>query len=290
METVLNLILVLLTLLDVFLLPGYGLARRFFKTSDLVELFALSLGIGLFCGSILYFTLSAFLHIWLTPALIFGAANVVNLIHLPVFIRDVKALRRTGNLTDPLEPRPKNRNRTLLAVALVVFVLFTVRYNREEFALTCINYPVAYVSGIPMGDGSVANPERNDILTLEMEEREGNVAVIAATPALFEFLGYRLFYALEYLLLFLFAFLLGEQYLKRFGAGIVLAVLLTFTPYLASIQELDQNVNALTASVIMFHLLLGREKRFFWAGLFFGIAFGCRHILLAGGSASSSTP
>lgn len=282
MPIFLKLLLILLAIFNVFFLPGYGLVRRAFKTTDAVELAVLSLGIGFFGGSLLYFTTGALLHLWITPALVLITANIVNLLHLPVFIRDGASLLKWGNLNPPLCPRPRGQAAKLLLLSLIAVFFLLARFDAHEFHLTCINYPVAYVTGIRMGDGTESNPMQNDILSLDMEEREGNVAIMAATIGLFNCLGYRLFFGLENLILFLFAFLLGEAFIKSFRAGLLLSLLFLFNPSLASLTELDQNVNTLAASIIMFYLLLREEPKFFWAGFFFAIAFGCRHIVLPG--------
>lgn len=275
-------LLVLLAVFNVFFLPGYGFVRRFVKSADPIEIAVLSLGVGLLGGSFVYFAVAALLHLWMTPPVILISANVLNVLFLPIFVPDARSWWRSRSAIPSPGARPRRQIRVFCVATGVAAVFLLMRYDANEFHLTCTNYPVAYVTGIPMGDGSDSNPDRNDILRLNMEEREGNVAVIAATPALFPFFGYRLFYALEGLVIFSFAFLLGERTLGTFRSGLVVAVLFLFYPFLASITELDQNMNVLAASLAMFYLLVRQGISPALAGFFFGIAFGCRHIVLPG--------
>ena len=283
-----NSLLVLLTAFDLFFLPGYGLARRFFKTNDCAELISISLALGFLGGSVFYFAIGAFLHLWLTLPMLLCAANVVNVLHVRILLRDASHLIRHGTLGDEFVPRPGRQSRILLLAALVVFCAYFLRYDKESLAFHCMHYPVAYATGIPMGDGTASNPERNDVLALEMEQRLGNPALGAAMPGAFHFLGYRMFYASQRLLIFLFAFLIGETYMTRFRTGrqfrygILLGALMVFHPTLAHLGELDQNMNVLVVTVVMLYLLFRDDPSCFWTGFFFGVAFGCRHIALPG--------
>ena len=282
MSTLLDALVILLVVFDVFLLPGYGIARRFVKTDDAVELSAISLAIGLLCGSALYFIAAGLLHLWLTKPLVLVMANLINLIHLPVIISDIRSWwgRRSAGVA--LFSWPDRRTRWVFSLALVVLALYFVRYDKNSFFLHCANYPVSYSTGLAMGDGSVSNNERNDVLGLPMEEREGNPALVAASPALFQFLGYRVFYALEHLVLFLVAFLLGELLARDYRAGIMLGLLFALHPTLLALVEMDQNVHTMVVSIVALYLMMRTVQNPLLSGVFFGLAFGCRHHMLLG--------
>ncbi len=271
-------VLVGLTWFDAFLLPGHGFVRRWYRDVDGAETVALALAIGTAGVAFTSFVLAALLHVWLTPVIVLGVANAVNLAHLPVWIRDLRRMRTT-------RVAPRALLRALGATAVFVAMpalIFALRYEREEFALTCVNFAPAYATGLRLGDGSLAHWDRNDVLTLDTENQEGNAALIGAFPALFRFLGYRLFYANTSLLSFLLAFVIGRRLGGRGVYGWLFALLLLFNPLVAGIHDTEENLLCMAMLLGALAFLLRPAPSWIAGAAFFGLAFGCRHILLPG--------
>lgn len=270
-----------------FFLPGLGVVRRWYRDADAIESVVLAMAIGTAGVAFTSFVATALLRTWLTPAWVLGVAAVAIAANARVWRDELRSLgwRRSADAPGP-EGDSVNRalavGRQVVLVVLVPLALFSLRYAREEMALTCVNYASAYVTGIRFGDGSFASFERNEVLRLDTENQEGNTVLIAAFPALYQFLGYRLFYAGNLTIGFGLAYLIGRRLGGSGRYGALLAVLLFFNPLVSSIHDNEENLIAMTMLLASLAMLTRERPSWLAAGAFFALAFGCRHILVPG--------
>lgn len=270
-----------------FFLPGLGVVRRWYRDADAVETVVLATAIGSAGVAFTSFVVTALLRTWLTPAWVLGVAALAIAANARVWRDEWRSVVRRRSAAAPAPDagsleRARRARRRIVLVVLLPLALFALRYAREEFALTCVNYASAYVTGIRFGDGSFASHERNEVLRLDTENQEGNTALIAAFPALYRFLGYRLFYASNLTIGFGLAYVIGRRLGGSGRYGALLAVLLFFNPLVASIHDNEENLIAMT--MLLGTLAMATRDRPSWlaSGVFLGLAFGCRHILVPG--------
>ncbi|MBN94469.1 MAG: hypothetical protein CL928_10410 [Deltaproteobacteria bacterium] len=196
-------------------------------------------------------------------------------------------------------------SRSVVVVALAVFVLFLVNYDRSHFHYACINGVVMQAiteeAAPPFdphgadqpfdpndqqdpGHLQVGGPEarapgaRMDLIDSPgTGQRYGTTALIAPVVALFDAFGFRLVYALMPCLAFLFGFRLLRSLLRRSGLALLASVLCVVNPYVLKIVILDENVLAFaTATAALALLVEGRLPLL--AGVALGATLGIRHV------------
>ena len=267
----------------VFLFSGFCVVRRYFPTCRGIEAFGLALATGLFGVSFIAYTSAALSHSWLTPQYLVAVATGLNAAAAVLARREWSALLTSIASTRGLVLLPSRR--TMLAVAAGVVLpglFFAQHYTRSEFALNCVNFSSAYVTGVPPTTRSSLSGERNEILTLEAEEQEGVTPLFVGLPALFGFLGYRLSFAAVRVVILLLAYGLAKRFGGTHRQAIAYAGILLFNSLILDVTGIDQNVLCLATILASLYCLLAPEPRPLLAGIFYAFAWGARHHLLLG--------
>ena len=207
---------------------------------------ALAWGFGLtpfiaFCWVVL-------LEVPLTPWVTLGAAALVTVLALAVFVRRGRqvpeALRHLG--------RPAA---AVLVASALVGVVYLLKYDRSVFFLeSCIHRVV--MQTLRLTDTPI------DILASNADDqRLGNTSVISSFVVLFRGMGFRVLYAFTGVLAALGGYLLGRRATGRRVGGWFGLILLPLNPYVARIPLLDENLLTLAyASLLLPLMLRGRQR------------------------------
>ncbi len=110
--------------------------------------------------------------------------------------------------------------------------------------------------------------------------RLGPTFLIAPFLALFKLSGLRLLHAFCGVLIAAFSFAGGQRFLGRKSLAYLAAVAVALNPLILSIPHIDENVLALAPAAAAFYFLLSPAYSSWAAGAMFGLAVGCRHVLI----------
>ncbi len=175
------------------------------------------------------------------------------------------------------------------AMGSMVALFYWQYYSNAEFLLSLVSYLLrgeaecfymqtfSFVPGLnPDFNGPQVSEAYNIIST------PGNTLFTTTAMAVFGLRSFQVLYVLFALLLFVFTYLLLEQWTDNRLAALLGATFVCLNPYVLSLEVLDRNFIALALSAASFHALFFHRDRVFVHGLLFGLtaAAGLRFLPL----------
>jgi hypothetical protein len=119
---------------------------------------------------------------------------------------------------------------------------------------------------------------RNAFFVWNGGQRHGPTVFVAPFMVLFGFAGFHLVHLFFGLLTAWFGFHLGRSLLDRPALGYLVGAILSLNPAVLSIPLEDENTMSLGLGTAMFYFLFRRRTQWFFAGMFFGLLLGIRHV------------
>jgi hypothetical protein len=177
----------------------------------------------------------------------------------------------------PLRWHLERTDWVMLAVAVAVFAVYLLHYDRTLFQFNCVNRAAALVMGV---DPTGVPLDSEYLFAANRNVRLGNVSLVSPFFIAFGFVGPRLLYALVGAALFAWGALLGQRVLKHRWAATTLGLLLALNPYVLAIPILDENLFACLATTVILASLAEGTNRGVWIGLILGMLVGFRHMAL----------
>ncbi len=286
---VLYLLYVLVVLVGLFVVPGMLVVRLLApgKYEEAPVAMGAAVGVGLVCYVALTSTgfLGLAVPLYLTGPVAAAFSLAVTLLSaLGLRLRE-KSFGYWRELFLDLPRRVWNPR--LFAFLLLVFLLYLVGYDSSLFdqerciSRACLLPVHDYLHPDPpiFFDGCLDCFEgRNAFFLWNGRQRMGPSVFVAPFVGLFGFPGFRLVHAVMGLFAGWFGFHLGRKVFGHAGYGYATALLLACNPLALGIPLVDENILCLALGAALFYVLLESPTQWLFAGLFFGLFIGVRHV------------
>jgi len=182
--------------------------------------------------------------------------------------------------------------RKRFSLAMFLFLGYVIAVYLLAYDSSCFDQErcVTRAGVLPYHDYLSANPplgfpgcvecftDRNAFLLWNGGQRQGPVVFVSTFMALFGFPGFRILHAFFGLVTAWFGWHLGRRMFGRLVPAYLTGIFLALNPYALSIPLLDENIMALALGTAMFYFLLESRTQWLFAGMFFGLLLGVRHL------------